>query len=58
MKKLLLMVMLLSPIASNADDEPEITLPQKDIILNESNRNEASCTNFTAELLSNGSIKV
>ena len=52
------MVMLLSPIASNADDEPEITLPQKDIILNESNRNEASCTNFTAELLSNGSIKV
>lgn len=51
------MVMLLLPIASNAD-EPEITLPQKDINLNESNRNEAGRTNFSAELLFNGSIKV
>ena len=57
MKKQLLLLLLLWPIVGNAGEPDEIPL-REDSLYPELHRNETAHTNFTAELLSNGSIKV
>lgn len=57
MRKQLLLLLLLWPFVGNAG-EPDILLTKEDSHSEESHRNESSRTNFTAELLTNGFIKV
>lgn len=57
MKKQLLLILLLWPFVGNAGEPDEIPL-REDSLYPELHRNETAHTNFAAELLSNGSIKV
>lgn len=58
MKKQLLLLLLIWPFVGNAGEPDDIPLHPVEECSFESHRNETAHTNFTAELLSNGSIKV
>lgn len=57
MRKLLFLFISLLPFVGNAD-KPDILLAKDDTLSKENHRNEADRTTFSAELLSNGSVKV